>query len=234
MGDAVGDAVEDAGRLGELVTSVGERCGREPGLDDFLLWRTGTLAHWLRVVVSGAGNAVGWAARTEVPVAASPVARADTAVVWVDGLAALVAVRTAPVGAALGRAMEQVPGDLARLLATDWAATASGPRDLSTDPGWWRERERVERPWVLHLALVHGDIAAMRDCSAAVRSGITRGLASLEDRAAPERSVRTRRAAACFERPLASVPIEGVSAAAVLLAWAAPIAVTGRAGRGTR
>ncbi len=99
-------------------------------LDDFLLWNAGALEYWVHVLISSVGHEVGWAARTEIPyitdcpapTAGSNEKWADGAVVWPDGLAALIEIKTVPMRAVLGATINQVPRDLAALLATDWEA----------------------------------------------------------------------------------------------------------------
>jgi hypothetical protein len=224
--------VNDTTRLTEFVAAVANRCLQEPDLDDFLLWNTESLEYWLHVLISSAGHTIGWAPRTTVPYLTAYSApngrltllRADGAVVWPDGLAAIVEVKTVPMRASLSHTIEQLPQHMAALAATDWAATTSQARDLSADAGWWLALKRIERPWGLVLALLHGDRTSMKNCSPLVRAGIKRGLAGVHDHfPGPARWLATTDAS--FEKPLHSVAIDGHDAAAVLLAWAAPIFV---------
>jgi hypothetical protein len=62
----------------------------------------------------------------------------------------------------LGKAIEQVPKDMAAIIAIDWAATRAQSRDAYTDVNWWEVMNAMGRPWALHLTLVHGTPKA--DC----------------------------------------------------------------------
>jgi hypothetical protein len=183
------------------------------------------------MVVSGAGNELAWAARSGVTCfLRDPTtdpgpgeARADGAVVWPDGLAALVATADIAVHGPEHGAIEQVPWELARLLSADWTAMLAAPPDHTTDAAWWRERARVRDLWGLQLALVHGPRHRMLDLSPRVRAGINHGLAAVRAACAPSTPLWFRQVEASFERPLAAVPVDTPDAAGLLLAWGAPI-----------
>lgn len=58
----------DRDRVLALVDGIVARLAAEPDVDDFLLWRGGTLEYWIHIVASIVGNRIGtWAARSEIP-----------------------------------------------------------------------------------------------------------------------------------------------------------------------
>jgi hypothetical protein len=158
---------QDRQRLGEYVSEVIDRLAAEANLDDFLLWAGGTLEYWVHIVASSIGQSQSWAARTEVPYitgapavsAKTPRKWADGAVLFDNGLLALLEVKTIPMREALGSSAVHIPGDLAALISTDWPATIELGADGEKypDTGWWTAKATPgARPWGVVIAAVHG------------------------------------------------------------------------------
>src|SRR6266516_4487614 len=115
------------------------------------------------MVFAAVANRQIWAARGETPlITACPGANAKTnkkwadgALIWPDGVGALVEIKAVATGQP--RNMQSVVFDLAALIAVGWPATLEIPGfDTGVDERWWQERHGVVEPWALSIALLHG------------------------------------------------------------------------------
>lgn len=218
----------------ELVEATVDRCAAAEDLDDFLLWWGGTLEYWVHVIASGVGNrAAAWAARSEVPyVTGSPalssktdVKWADGAIVWDDGLLALLEVKSIPMRHVLGSSAQHIPRDLAALASADWTRSLAHARgtDTYTDEAWWERRTNVRAAWGVAIGLVHG----RKPLTGAVESfeaALLKGQATLRNRHVAERPPWLDAVDRAFASPLmARRPIEGATSEAVVYAWATPV-----------
>lgn len=220
--------------VGDLIGDVSSRCFAEPDVDDFLLWWGGTLEYWIHVIASGIGRRTGWASQSEIPYitgcpapsSKSNVKWGDGAVVWPDGVGALIEVKTIPMKAALGKAIEQVPKDMAALVSADWEATLAHQRgsDTYTDPSWWDQRRQMTAPWAVQFALVHGR-QPLGDIDDLVRAGVAKGTASLRYRFRGNPPQWLDRLEEAFQQTPRRYEGGGPESAGVMFAWACQIPV---------
>ncbi len=222
----------DLDRLRRLFDEIVARCAAEPGLDDFLLWWGGTLEYWVHVVASGVGNhSAGWAARSEIPYvtgvpassAKTDVKWADGAVLYDDGLLALLEVKSIPMRTVLGSSAQHIPRDLAALASANWGRSVAHERgsDTYTDAGWWDRRGRVTRPWGLAIGIVHGRRPLVRGALDAFGVALIRGKAALHNRHSQDPPPWLAIVDAALDTPLAGpVTIAAPSSEAAVFGWA--------------
>jgi len=160
---------DDRTALAGLVEAVVERLGREPDLEDFLLWNPGgALEHVVQMIVSSCARKTngGTGFRCEVFYETSA-RKANAKQKWSDGAVSLppvvgiVEVKMAPARTkGVGGAARAVAHDLAALLATNWEATVGYDmpfKDNLTDPDWSALiKSPGVRPWGLVIGGIHG------------------------------------------------------------------------------
>jgi len=226
-----------AARAETLLHDLVARLSTEPDLGDFLGWWGGTLEYWIHICAASVARRSGWSARSEVPyvtaapasTAKTPIKWADGAVVWPDGQAVLLEVKTIPYRSGLGGAVSAIPSDLAALVAADWPATLAhnAGTDRYTDSDWWTRRHEVRSLAGIQIALVHGR-GPMPNPDTDVSDGIEKGIDRLHYRyrnapALPAWTIPLRTA---LHAPVVRETLTAGGFEAVLYAWVAPVPAT--------
>lgn len=218
-------------RVSELFEAIANRLAEEPDLEHFLSWWGGTLEYWIEIVASVVGKRYGWTAHSEIPyVTGSPSAGSKTNVKWADGIvisddgwAVILEIKTVPMKAKLGGAIEQVPKDFASLLSIDWPRTISyTPKGIDnyTDPEWWFRRSGVSKLWGLNILLVHGP-APLPAVQNRLDEGLARGVRSLKSRFKDESPIWLRELDSTIRTPSNRQELMAASSLGLLLGWSA-------------
>lgn len=216
--------------VNEFCSALAERLGREPDLEHFLCWWGGTLEYWIEIVAAGIGRQFGWTAHSEIPyITGCPSPSSKTNVKWADGvlvtddgLGVLLEIKTVPMKAKLGGAIEQVPKDLAALLAIDWPLTTTYKppgADEYTDPKWWDIRTSIRELWGINIALVHG-VTELASAGALIDAGVNKGIASLQTRFGQPAPAWMPRLVEVSRKPIFGCDLQDGSSFGQLFVWA--------------
>jgi hypothetical protein len=155
----------------------------------------GGLETYLR---SATTPARGWASMAEVPYvtlfpgwdAGRVRTWADRAFVLSEDVGVLADVKAVRQNGTIGPTIEDIPVELAALVATDWPQTRQQDADELTEAGWVRRVRGITSPWIVEVLAVWGDAPLGLDIRRELGAGLERGIARLRRMMADGKLIR--------------------------------------------